>query len=456
MEKAVLVAGTGISGIGAARLLIEKGESVILYDTNETLDANQILTKVSKEKPQLRIVLGELTKEIISQIKYCVISPGIPLDVPFVSLLQQYNIPIWSEIELAYQMGNGSVIAITGTNGKTTTTALVGEIIKEYVGEERTFIVGNIGTPYTEKALEMKEDSMVVAEISSFQLETVIQFHPKVSAILNITPDHLNRHKTMEIYAQTKEKITQNQTSDDVCVLNYDDKVLRAFGNTLSCKVIYFSSTEQLEEGFYLDGEEIVWKSNGNIIPILSVNELHIVGQCNYENAMAAAAMTLSIGVPLETLQKAMKQFKAVEHRIEYVATIKGVKYYNDSKGTNPDAAIQGIKAMKGKSIIIAGGYDKESEYDDWIQSFDNKVKHLLLMGQTKEKIKVCAEKYGFTNCTFVNDMEEAVKVASQLATEGENVLLSPACASWGMFKNYEERGRMFKEFVHKLEKEEN
>ena len=278
MEKVVLVAGTGISGIGAARLLIEKGESVILYDTNETLDANQILTKVSKEKPQLRVVLGELTKEVISQIKYCVISPGIPLDVPFVSLLQQYNIPIWSEIELAYQMGNGSIIAITGTNGKTTTTALVGEIIKEYVGEERTFIVGNIGTPYTEKALEMKEDSMVVAEISSFQLETVIQFHPKVSAILNITPDHLNRHKTMEIYAQTKEKITQNQTSDDVCVLNYDDKVLRAFGNTLSCKVIYFSSTEQLEEGFYLDGEEIVWKSNGNIITIISVNELHIVG----------------------------------------------------------------------------------------------------------------------------------------------------------------------------------
>ncbi len=451
MEKSVLVAGAGISGIGAARLLLEKKEAVILYDGNEQLDENTIKGHFDINS-NITVVLGQLTKEVVDTVKYCVISPGIPLDTPFVQLLEENHIPIWSEVELAYQMGNGTVVAITGTNGKTTTTALVGEIVTGFVGENNTFVIGNIGTPYTEKALEMKKDSIVVAEISSFQLETIIDFHPKVSAILNITPDHLNRHKTMEIYAQTKEKITKNQTGDDVCVLNYDDKVLREFGKTLSCNVIYFSSTHKLEEGFYLDGDKIVWSHNKQIIEIINVNELNIVGQCNYENAMAAVAMTLSLNIPLEIVQKAMKNFKAVEHRIEYVATIDGVTYYNDSKGTNPDAAIQAVKAMKGKTVLIAGGYDKESEYDLWIQAFDNKIKKLLLMGQTKEKIKACAEKYGFTETIFVNDMEEAVTVASKLAESGESVLLSPACASWGMFKNYEERGRMFKELVHKLE----
>ncbi|MBQ8637924.1 MAG: UDP-N-acetylmuramoyl-L-alanine--D-glutamate ligase [Lachnospiraceae bacterium] len=450
MKKSVLVAGCGISGIGAAKLLLGAGESVILYDGNKQRDAEELRRKVGTEG-ELEIVLGDLTDEVISRVSFCVISPGIPTDVPFALQLKAAGIALWSEIELAYRYGKGTVIGITGTNGKTTTTSLTGAIMAAHFGSERTFVVGNIGTPYTERAMLMKDDSVTVAEISSFQLETAITFHPHVSAVLNVTPDHLDRHKTMECYTQVKESISANQTADDFCVLNYDDPALRAFGAVCPAKVVYFSSREQLEEGFCMDGTKLVYRHDKEEEVIGSVDEFHLVGRCNYENILAASAIGISMGVPMETVSRVAKAFLAVEHRIEYTVTKNGVRYYNDSKGTNPDAAIQGIRAMTTPTCLIGGGYDKGSEYDDWVKEFGTTVKYLVLIGQTKEKIAQCCRTYGFTNYEFAESMEEAVNKCAAHALPGEAVLLSPACASWGMFDNYEQRGRIFKELARNL-----
>jgi UDP-N-acetylmuramoylalanine--D-glutamate ligase len=313
-------------------------------------------------------------------------------------------------------------------------------------------IVGNIGIPYTSEADTMTDSTVTAAEISSFQLETIHAFHPQVSAILNITPDHLDRHHTMECYSRTKEDITKNQTAEDFCVLNYEDEELHRFGETATPQVVYFSSKRKLENGWYLDGEEIFFAENGEATPIINVNELNILGVHNYENAMAACAMCRAIGVPVRSIVRALKHFQAVEHRIEYVTEKRGVRFYNDSKGTNPDAAIQGIRAMNRPTFLIGGGYDKQSEYDEWIQAFDGKVKKLVLIGQTAEKIEECAHRNGFMDTVRVDSLEDAVWYCYDNAVSGDAVLLSPACASWGMFKNYEERGRIFKDLVNHLE----
>lgn len=447
-SQKVLVAGTGLSGIAAAKLLLVMGGEVVLYDSNVTINPEE-LKKNFEEPKRVSVVLGDLKRSDLLGVELCVISPGIPLDVPFVKVLDEVGIPIWSEIQLAYQCAKGKLIAITGTNGKTTTTALAGEIIRSFYSS--VFVVGNIGLPYTSVALDTQESSVTVAEVSSFQLETIMDFKPDVSAILNITPDHLNRHKTMEFYTQVKESITMNQRDGDSCILNYDDPVLRDFGKTLKIKVVYFSSTQKLEKGLYLEEDTIYYKHGGEETEVAKVTELHLLGRHNFENVMAAAAIGLELAVPLEKIQKTIKEFTAVEHRIEYVIERAGVKYYNDSKGTNPDAAIQAIKAMPGPTLLIAGGYDKNSEYDEWIESFDGKVKYLVLIGQTRDKIADCAKNHGFYEIMYAEDMAEAVRVCASYANMGDNVLLSPACASWGMFKDFEERGDMFKECVRNL-----
>jgi UDP-N-acetylmuramoylalanine--D-glutamate ligase len=291
-----------------------------------------------------------------------------------------------------------------------------------------------------------------VAEISSFQLETVDRFRPDVSAILNITPDHLNRHHTMENYVAAKEAITRNQTKEQACVLNYENEYTRRFGDICPARVIWFSSVRRLEEGFYQSGEEIYQAHDGETTRIMNIHDMNLVGTCNVENVMAAIAITQAMGVPMETILSVVRTFKAVEHRIEFVATKRGVDYYNDSKGTNPDAAIQGIKAMTKPTVLLGGGYDKQSEYDEWIEAFDGKVKCLVLIGQTREKIAACARKHGVDNIILADTYEEALETCTKNADAGDAVLLSPACASWGMFPNYEVRGRMFKEYVNKLE----
>ena len=414
MSQKVLVAGTGISGISAAKLLLAQGGEVVLYDGNEKLSEEKLKAKFD-EGAKVTIVLGELKKTDLMGVELCVISPGIPLEAPFVAVIDEAKIPIWSEIELAYHCSKGKLAAITGTNGKTTTTALTGEIMRKFY--KSVFVVGNIGDPYTAHALETTDESVTVAEVSSFQLETIMDFHPNVSAITNITPDHLDRHKTMECYIQVKEGITRNQTEEDI----------------------------------FMDGDFIVYRHDGKNEKVLDVNELNIIGRHNHENVMTAVAIAIHLGVPMDMIREACREFKAVEHRIEYVRERFGVTYYNDSKGTNPDAAIQAIKAMPGPTLLIAGGYDKHSEYDEWIENFDGKVRYLVLIGQTRDKIAECAKKHGITDIMYAEDMQEAVQVCASYANAGDYVLLSPACASWGMFKNFEERGRIFKECVNAL-----
>ena len=447
MSKKVLVFGSGISGIGASRLLKAVGEDVILYDGNTALNPEEMQKQIG-EDAKVEIVLGELSNEVIETLDYVVMSPGVPTDLPIVNKMREKGLPIWGEVELAYTYGKGDVLAITGTNGKTTTTALLGEVMKNY--KESVFVVGNIGNPYTVEALDMTEDSVAVAEVSSFQLETIHEFKPCVSAILNITPDHLNRHHTMEAYIQAKEDIAKNQTAEDTCVLNYEDEVTRKFGEKINAKVLYFSSQRKLEKGIYLEEGNIIYK-DGEPVLVCHVDELKLLGTHNYENVMAAVAMAVAYGVPMDVIRKTVKEFAGVAHRIEFVCEKNGVAYYNDSKGTNPDAAIKGIQAMNRPTLLIGGGYDKDSEYEEWIESFDGKVKQFVLLGQTKEKIADTARKLGFENIIMVESLEEAVSVCAKLAEPGDAVLLSPACASWGMFKNYEERGDMFKSYVNAL-----
>ena len=447
-NKNVLVYGTGISGISAVSLLESVQAKVILYDENTKITKEQVRTKLAAGS-KAKIILGVLSDEVIGTLDLVVLSPGVPTDIPLVEEFKRQDIPVWGEIELAYRLSKGRVVAITGTNGKTTTTTLVGKLMKNYF--DSVFVVGNIGNPYTEAAKETVDETVTVAEISSFQLETIHKFHPVVSAILNITPDHLNRHHTMECYIETKEKIALNQTKDDVCVLNFDDAVTRDFADYCNASVLYFSRLHKLEKGVYLDGETFVYSDGESQTEICKTTDLKVLGGHNHENVMAAIAMAVSMKVPMEIIRKTVMEFTAVEHRIEFVTEKNGVDYYNDSKGTNPDAAIKGIQAMNRKTVLIGGGYDKGSEYDEWIESFDGKVTYLVLLGVTKEKIAECARKHGFENIFFVESMEEAVKVCAEKANPGEAVLLSPACASWDMFDSYEQRGRIFKELVRKL-----
>ena len=447
-NKNVLVYGTGISGISAVSLLESVQAKVILYDENTKITKEQVRTKLAAGS-KAKIILGVLSDEVIGTLDLVVLSPGVPTDIPLVEEFKRQDIPVWGEIELAYRLSKGRVVAITGTNGKTTTTTLVGKLMKNYF--DSVFVVGNIGNPYTEAAKETVDETVTVAEISSFQLETIHKFHPVVSAILNITPDHLNRHHTMECYIETKEKIALNQTKDDVCVLNFDDAVTRDFADYCNASVLYFSRLHKLEKGVYLDGETFVYSDGESQTEICKTTDLKVLGGHNHENVMAAIAMAVSMKVPMEIIRKTVMEFTAVEHRIEFVTEKNGVDYYNDSKGTNPDAAIKGIQAMNRKTVLIGGGDDKGSEYDEWIESFDGKVTYLVLLGVTKEKIAECARKHGFENIIFVESMEEAVKVCAEKANPGEAVLLSPACASWDMFDSYEQRGRIFKELVRKL-----
>lgn len=449
-DKKVVVVGTGVSGMGAVKLLSETSADITLYDGNDKADRDEILKKIPDDC-DLRLIIGEMPDEVVKETDLLVISPGVPIDSDIVKLFEKENVPVWGEIELAYNFEKGTVFAITGTNGKTTTTTLVGEIMKKY--NNQTFVVGNIGNSYTSEVLKTTKDSYTVAEISSFQLETIREFAPKGSAVLNITPDHLNRHYTMENYAAVKESITKNQwkvREDDYCVLNYDDKVLREFGKTIK-NPVYFSRKEKPSKGAYLDGRIIRYFDGKDDYEVMSVDDMHLFGNHNYENVMAAIAMTIEAGVPLNIIINVIKDFMGVEHRIEYVRDKNGVTYYNDSKGTNPDSSIKALEAMSRPTILIAGGYDKHSEFDEFIEAFDNKVKLMVLLGQTADKIEETAVRHGFTNIIKTDSLEKAVKICAENAVSGDVVLLSPACASWGMFKNYEERGKLFKEYVNSL-----
>lgn len=442
--KKALVCGMARSGIAAAKLLNRLGARVTLQDMKKREEISADVLALEGEG--IVLYTGANPDEIACAQDLIVLSPGIPCDLPFIAAAEEAGIEVISEVELAYRLTPCPITAITGTNGKTTTTTLTGEIMKTaYSG---TAVVGNIGIPYSEEVERLTEKDWVVAEISSFQMEKAKEFHPHISAVLNITPDHLNRHKTMDVYIAMKERVFAKQTAADFCILNHGDEICRKMADKTAAKVFFFDSSETLAEGIYLDGDAIEVRWGAINETLIHVDELQILGVHNYENVMAAAAMAICAGISLDAIRKVLKGFAGVAHRIEYVATVDGVDYYNDSKGTNVDASIRAVLAMKKPIVLIGGGYDKGSSFDEWTKLFPGRVKHLVLIGVTAPKVRASAEKFGFTAISDCETFEEAVDLCREKAEDGDCVLLSPACASWGMFDNYEQRGDMFKEQV--------
>jgi len=440
IEKKALVCGVGKSGIAAARLLLAHGADVTISDLN---------TPVSGDFSGFSTYFGKNPDDIVQNFDMLVLSPGIATDLPFIEKARAGGIPVLSEIELAANHCKAPIIAVTGTNGKTTVCTLVGKIMEAaFCG---SITAGNIGTAFCDVAEDVPSNAWVVAEISSFQLETIINFKPKISAVLNMTPDHLNRHKTMENYIAAKERIFENQNESDFCVLNYDNPITHTMADKTPAKTLFFSKSTVLDEGVFVDGDAIritLFRHDCEVVKLADV------AAHNVENIMAAIALTISAGVSLEIISKEIKNFKAVEHRLEYVRTMGGVAFYNDSKATNVGSALNAIDVISAQNmpiVLIAGGQDKKLDFGDLVKAFLNCVKHVVVLGEVADQIIHTCRAYGYENFEKANSLKEAVDLAALRASAGDAVLLSPANASLDMFDNYEQRGRVFKDFVNNL-----
>lgn len=444
-KKTTLVVGLARSGISAAKLLFNLGQNVIINDNKNT---TEVVTAAEKLKNEINcdVYLGQSPDGLLDCIDQIVVSPGVPADSDFIIKAKDMGIEVISEVELAYRYCKAPIIAVTGTNGKTTTVAWIGEIMK--AAGISTHVVGNIGVPFSGKVGEVNPDDTIVAEISSFQLETVAEFQPHIALILNIAEDHLDRHKTLGNYITAKYRIFENQSSEDYLILNRDDDILSKLQPASHVRVLYFSPTQKLTEGIWVDDGRIWMNIGTGAVPVCKTEEIGIPGSHNLENALAAALAAGLSGVEAEVIANVLKEFPGVEHRIERVDTINGITFYNDSKGTNPKSSIKAIEAMQGPTILIAGGMDKKSSFHELIDAFGSKVKELVLLGETADIIANTAKEKGFTNLHMTNSLQEAVEKAYELASPGYQVLLSPACASWDMFRDFEERGELFKAAV--------
>ncbi|MBR2860539.1 MAG: UDP-N-acetylmuramoyl-L-alanine--D-glutamate ligase [Clostridia bacterium] len=444
-DKSVLVIGMARSGIAAAPVLKSLGAKVIL---NDSKPENQLEGLENLDKNDYEFRLGEKPDELVDKADLIVISPSVPLTLPYAEKAKAQGKEVLAEIELAYRLCKGTTVAITGTNGKTTTTTLTGEIFK--TAERGCFVVGNIGEPYIAHSLEATKDDVMVAEISSYQLEGISQFKPKAAALLNITEDHMIRHKTMENYIAAKLRVFENQTKDDYSVLNFDDETVRACADRVPGTVVYFSRKEALKQGAFVRDNKVVFAFRGAEQEVCSVDEIKIKGPHNLENALAATALTMLCGASAQAVAQTLKTFTGVEHRIETVCVKDGVTYINDSKGTNPDSTIKAIETMTAPTVLLLGGYDKGGSFDSLFEAFTENIKHTVFLGVTAPRLKEAADAFGWKNYTVVSgSFEEAVSEARKNASDGYNVLLSPACASFDMFKDFEERGRVFKEIVN-------
>ncbi len=442
----VLVVGLGVSGIACIKGLSKTDTKIYAFDESSEENLKDRLKEAEGIDVEYYFGNDEIEKINFEKLDYAIKSPGIKYEVPIIETLLKSNIEVISDIEAAYRETNASIVSITGTNGKTTTTTLIGEMVRESGKPYK--VTGNIGFGIYNDALNAKEEDILVAEVSSFQLAGTIKYKPHISVLTNITPDHLDYHHTVENYTEAKFKNVIAQDENDYAILNYEDSIIRNYSDNIKAKKIFFSSERILEDGIFEEKGQMFYRTGNNKEFIMDTKEIFIPGKHNLENAMAAAGAAIAIGVDTKFIAKVLREFKGVEHRLEFTGEYNKVKFYNDSKGTNPDASIKAIQGIEKPIILIAGGYDKQSSYDDFIKAFDNKVKALVLLGQTAGDIEKCALKYGFENIYSVETMDEAVKKSFELAEEGDNVVLSPACASWGMYPNYEVRGRDFKERV--------
>ena len=447
--KKVLVCGMARSGVSAAQCLYELGARVTISDSKAEEKLAEALQPL--EGMDIRRCLGDQAQPAdLESYDLAVTSPGIPLQAPILRAVQAAGVPLIGELELGAQVSRAPLYAVTGTNGKTTTTTLIGEIFRNL--GKTTYVVGNIGYPFTACALRCGEEDVAVAEVSSFQLETISTFHPHIAVMCNITEDHLNRHGTMEEYIRVKERIFENMGQGDYAVLNLDDPIVRGMAERIPCTPAFFSRRQEVETGAYLEGEEVVFSLNGPKKRVLRADEIRIPGEHNLENALAATALTMLAGVPAPVVRHTLKTFPGVEHRIETVRTVEGVTYINDSKGTNVDASIRAVRAMKVPTVLLAGGYDKHTDFLPLAREIlASKIHTVVVLGDTAEQIERALRAVGFESILHAKTFEEAVLLARSCAREGENVLLSPACASFDMFQDYEERGRVFKEIVSRL-----
>ncbi len=451
-DNKFVIIGAGRSGICAAKFIAKEGGVALLCDTKEfeqlksegfgietTLDVPGIITHFGKN-PEREEIKGSYAM---------ILSPGAPDTIPPCVIAREEGVEIYSEIEFAYSFYEGNVIAITGTNGKTTTTTLVGELFRN--GGKDTYVGGNIGDPFINYAKDATKDSFISLEISSFQLSQTRKLHPKVAIITNITPDHLDRHKTMENYIAAKARVFENMSGEDVVILNYDDPLTKALAEKVRCRYAYFSLKEEVN-GAYLKNGEIIINYDGATFPLIRPQDMNLLGNHNAANSMCAALSAYICGIDVESIRKTLLEFMPVEHRMEYVATKGGVKYVNDSKGTNPEATMVALDAINGGLVLILGGYDKHSEFDELLRIVKDKdTRAVVVLGATKDKIIESAEKCGYDRLYEVENYEQAVAKCAELAVEGDYVLLSPACASWDMFDSYETRGKIFKELVRNL-----
>lgn len=444
--KNVLILGAGISGLGAAHVLLSHGASVTISDLHDL--------KNEKEKQELaekgaKFAIGPQADVLLKGKDTVVVSPVVPRENPVVAAALAEGIPVVSEVELAYRVAKAPILAVTGTNGKTTTTSLLGEMLKAS-GMPYT-VAGNIGESLSLEAEKIPAAGCIAAELSSFQLEFIDTFRPKAAAILNITPDHLERHHTMEAYAAAKGRIFENMTEAESLLLNADDPFTEGFLRKAKAHVYRLSSAHEVEEGAFLRDGALILRIHGEETALCREEDMKLRGRHNMENALAAAFLARMAGVSTDAIRHALLSYTAMEHRIEYVRTLGGVDYYNDSKGTNTDAAEKAVAAFKGPVILIAGGYDKGTPIEEFMAFLAPRVKALVLLGAAAERFRGAAIAAGIGAISMVSSMKEAVECAKALAEAGDTVLLSPACSSFDMYKSYGERGRDFKKIVADL-----
>ena len=447
-NKKVLIVGLGRSGIAAAQAMIRLGADVSIQDSKKEETMDRSLVSFFKTKGAV-CYFDDVPKDM-GVFDMVILSPGVNPELPFIQEAMAKGAEVTGELEIAYRIGRGNFVAITGTNGKTTTTTLTGEIFA--AAGRKTHVVGNIGTAVISESLDAGEDDWLVTETSSFQLETTRYFKPRISAILNITPDHLNRHHTMKAYAEAKGKIFANQSADGFLIVNREDRLCMELAKSAKARVVPFSSERELPFGAFVKDGEIIIRDDVCDHPICRTDELKIIGKHNVENALAAAAVSFFAGIPEEIIGETVRGFGGVAHRLEFCAEVDGVKYYNDSKGTNTDATLIALNAIGKDIILIAGGDAKGQNFDGLAEEFGGRVKALVLLGRDAYMIKDAAEKAGFTAVYGCRNMDECVLTAHEIAEPGDTVLLSPACASWDMYDNFEQRGDHFKDCVRRLE----
>lgn len=454
MKKTALVVGMAKSGVASAILLYKKGYTVIINDLKSDIPG------LSESLKKIKYVnrLGVAPEALLDGIDLMVISPVIPIFRPFVKEAIARGIEVIGEIELGYRYSNrgAKFVCIGGTNGKTTTTTLTGEIFTEYhkrIGTGNAYVLGNIGVPITAHALDTKAGDTVVAETASLQLESIVDFRCNAAGLLNITEDHINRFGSMEAYIAAKMRMFENQTEEDFAALNADDPIV-ANAKTRARK-LFFSRKKEVEEGAFVRNGKIIFRMDGKETELIPADELGIIGAHNLENALCAVCLSLAMGVPADIVSSVLRSFKGVEHRIEYTRCYHGVTFYNDSKGTNPESTIKAVEAMKQPTILLlgVGNYDKQSDYRPVFRCFNGRVKACIVNGSNTEAIMKAAADEGYTAIhACMGGLEEMILDALDIAESGDAVLLSPACASWGMFTDYEERGRIFKQIVNSLE----